>query len=435
MRAGISNAINRAISDDMIVECGSTVEYMKKVLMDEISGPSPQISHYIRKHGFPWSCPLRPRLRSKAQRSINSSSGSLLSAQKQYEQDVYNFSRTLGLPMDGAERWVLKAREFWSEDKYDITNTDEGDDFSNSNEMLDQSAREPSPEMFTVPLVPVEHSDHAPGNSTSDGFQANPSPQLGSKSAGESTFRSKDAIEDNLQIMTINELKGTEQPQQPELPYFNLYRRSEDNNTRPATLQPSILTAESFVDSGVSHDQEVTRTETAFEKEEKAAKSARKARRKAEKAAMKRVEKRKRQKGGHEQIANPKGQAVMTKTLEEMSEFEQLEDKDKFQRQKKKGRKRKSELELLSQSGEYLGEQSKHKKSKVENDAQDVNSRKSKIKKRSPQYSPFFLREKDVNRKVYHPVDHEPNESIPKKKDAAIFEEAKMLVDFQTPMI
>ena len=423
----------------MIVECGSTVEYLKKVFMDEISGPSPQISQCIRNHGFPWSRPVRLRLRPKAQRSINPSSGSLLSAQKQYEQDVYNFSRTLGLPIDGAERWVLKAREFWSEDKYDITNTEEGDDFSNSNEMLDQSSREPSPVMFSVPLVPVEHFDHAPGTSTSDGFPASASPQLGSKSAGGSTLKSKDAIEENLQIMTINELKGAEQPQQPELPYFNFYRRSEDNNTRPTTLRPSILTAESFVDSGVSHDKEISRMETAVEKEEKAAKStaksARKARRKAEKAAMKRAENKERQKGGHEQIANPKGQAVMTKTLEEVSKFEQLEDKDKFQQQKKKGRKRKSELERLSQPGEYLGEQRKHKRGRVENDAQDVSTRKSKTKKRSPQYSPFFLREKDVNRKVYHPVDQEPNEYIPKKKDAAIFDEAKMLVDFQTPMI
>ena len=407
--------------------------------MGEISGPSPQISQYIRNHGFPWSCPVKSRL--EAQRSIDLPSASLLSAQKQYEQDVYDFSRTLGLSMDDSERWVLKAREFWSEEKYDSTNTEEGEDLSSSNEMLDQPSREPSPGTFTVPLVPIEHSDHAPGNSTSDGFQANASPQLGNKSAGESTFRSKNATEDNLQIMTINELKGAEQLQQPELPYFSCYRRSEDDKTTPATLRPSTFTAESFVDNGVSHDKEVSRTETAVEgEEEKAAKRARKALKQAEKEATRQAEKRKRTKGEDEQIANPEGRAKMTKTVEKASQFEQLEDKDKSQRQKKKGRKRKEELEVPPQSGLRFGEQHKHKKGRVESDVRDVNPRKSKTKKRDPQYSPFFQRsslteaEKDVNRKVNQLMDHEPSGSIPKKKDVAI-DEAKMLVDFSAPMI
>ena len=439
VRAGISNATDRAISDRMIEECGSTVEYLKKVFMDEISGPSPQISHYIRNHGFPWSCAVRPRL-TEAQRSVDLPLGSLLSAQKQYEQDVYNFSRTLGLSMDDSERWVLKAREFWSEEKYDSTNTEEGEHVSSSNEMLDQPSREPSPGIFTVSIVPVEHSDHAPRNNTSDGFQANPSPQLGNKSAGESTFRSKDAIEDNLQIMTINELKGAEQLQQPELPYFNYYRRSEDDKTTPTTLRPSTLSAESFVDNGISNDKEVSRTETAVEGEEKAARRARKALKQAEKEATRPAEKRKRKKEEDKQIANPEGQAKMTKTVEEASQFEQLEDKDKSQRQKKKGRKRKSELELPRQSEVHFGESHKHKKGRVESDAQDVNSGKSKTKKRGQQYSPFFQRsslteaEKNINRKVNQLMDHEPSGFIPKKKDVAI-DEAKMLVDFPTPMI
>ena len=423
----------------MMVECGSTVENLKKVFMDEISGPSPQMSQYIRNHGFPWSCPVRPRL--EAQRSIDVPSDSLLFAQKQYEQDLYNFSRTLGLSMDHSERWVLTAREFWSEENYDSTNTEEGEDVGSSNEMLDQPARELSPGMFTVPLVPVEHSDHVPGNSNSDGFQANPSPQLGNKSAGESAFRSRDAIEDNLQIMNINELKGAEQLQQPELPYFHHYRRSEDDKTTPATSRPSTLTAELFVDNGLSQDKEVNRTEAVVEgEEERTAKRARKALKQAEKEATRQAGKRKRKKGEDEQIANPEGQAKMTKTVENPSQFEQLEDKDKYQRRKKKGRKRKEELEVPPQSGLRFGEQHEHKKGRVESDVQDVNPRKSKTKKRNPQYSPFFQRsslaeaEKDVNRKVNQLMDLEPSDSISKKKDVAI-DEAKVLVDFSAPMI
>ena len=435
VRAGISNAIDRAISDNIIVECDPTVEYLKTVFMDEISGPSPQISHFIRSHGFPWSCSVRPLLRTETQRSIGLPSASPLSAQKQYEQDVYNFSRTLGLSMHDADRWVLKAREFWSEKKYDITNTEEGEDVSSPNEMLDQPSREPSPGIFTVPLVPVEHSDHAPGNSTSDGLQVNPSPHLGKKSAGEPTFRSRKSIEDNLQIMTMNELKG------PELPYFDFHRCSEDVEATRATLKPSTLTAELFVDNGVSHDKEVSRTDTAVEREEKAAKRARKALKHANKKPTRQAEKEKRKKREDEQIADPERQAEVTKIAGEVSQFEQLEDKDKFQQQKKKGRKRKEEPEALRQSEVHFGEQqTKHKRRRVESEAQDINSRKSKTKKRSPQYSPFFQRssltqaEKDVNRKVNRKMDYEASGSIFKKKDVAI-DEAKMLVDFPTPMI
>ena len=436
VRAGISNAIDRAISDSMIAECDPTVEYLKTVFMDEISGPSPQISHFIRSHDFPWSCPVRSRLRTEARRAIGLPSGSRLSAQMQYEQDVYSFSRTLGLSIDDAERWVLKAREFWSEEKYDSTNTNEGEDVSSSDGMLDQPFRQPSPGIFTMPLGPVEHYDHAPGNSTSDGMQVTPSPHLGSKLAGESTSRSKDTIEDTLQIMSINEVEGPEQLQLPELPYFNLYRRSEDDKATPTTLKPS----ESSVDNGVSHDKEVSETETALEREEKAAKRARQALKRSNKKAMKQAEKRKYKTRDDEQIDILEGPAEVTKTVEEVSQFEQLEDKKKPQRRKKKGRKLKEELEVLPQPEVHYGEQHKHKKRKVESDGQGVNSRKSKTKKRSPQESPFFQRsslteaEKMVNRKVNQLMNREPSGSIPKKKNIAI-DEAKTLVDFSTPMI
>ena len=442
VRAGISNAIDRAISDSMIVECDPTVEYLKTVFMDEISGPSPQISHFIRSHDFPWSCPVR--FRKDARRSIGLPSGSRLSAQMQYEQDVYSFSRTLGLSIDNAERWALKAREFWSEEKYGSTNTKEGEDVSSSDGMLDQPSREPSPGMFTVPLGAVEHSDHAPGNSTSDGLQMNPSPHLGSKSAGKSTFRSKDSIEGNLQIMNISEVKGPAQLQQPELPYFNFHHRSKDDKAKPATLKPSTLTGESFVDNGVSHDKEFSETEIAVQRAAKAAKRARKALKQAlkqaNKKATKQAEKGKYINGHDEQMAIPEGPAEVTNTVEEMPQFDQLGDKDTSQRQKEKGRKRKEELEGLSQSEVRYGEQHKHKKRRVESDAQDVNSRKSKTKKRSPQESPFFQRssltgaEKDVNRKVNQLINHELNGYIPKKNNVAI-DEAKTLVDFSTPMI
>ena len=396
VRAGISNAIDRAISDNKIGESdrGSReylnaedpiVEYLETVFMEEISGPSPQISHFIRDHEFPRSWPFGRWLKTAAQRSS-------LSRQKQYEQDIYNFSRTLGHSMDDAERWVLKAREFWCEVDYGSTNAEEGEQVSSSHEMLDQTSREPS--------------------------------------AGDSTFRSKDKVEDNLHIMTINELKGPGQLQHPEFPYFKFYRRSENDKATPATLKASTLTTEPLA----------SRTDTGVEEEEKAGKKARKALKQEKRKAMRQAEKRKRKKGEDEQIANLGEPAEAIKTVEEVSQFEQLEDKVKSQRQKKEGRKRKEELEVPPQSEVYYEEQHKHKKRRVESDAQDVNFRKSKAKKHGPQSSPFFQRSslteagKNVNRKVNQLMDHEGGGSNFKKKDVAD-DEAKMLVDFSTPMI
>ena len=377
-------------------ESDPTVEYLQTVFMEEISGPSPQIGHFIRNHDFPRSWPFGRWHTTEARWSS-------LSRQKQYEQDIYNFSRTLGHSMDEAERWVLKAREFWCVVGYGSTNTEKDEDVSSSNEMLDQAFSNPS--------------------------------------AGDLAFRSKDKLEDNLHMMTTHELKGPEQLQHPEFPYFKFDRRSGSDEATPATLKPSILSAEPSLDNGVNHNKGASRTDTAVEREEKAGKRARKALKQEMKKATRQAEKRKRKKGEDEQIANLEGPAEVIQTVEEVSQFEQLEDKDKSQRQKKKGRKRKEEFEVLPQSKVHYGEQQqKHKKRKVESDALDLKSRKSKTKKRSLHYSPFFQRSslteagKDVKRKVNQLMDHEGSGSSFKKKDVAI-DEAKMLVDFPAPMI
>ena len=181
-------------------------------------------------------------------------------------------------------------------------------------------------------------------------------------------------------------------------------------------------------------------TEIAVQRAAKAAKRARKALKQANKKVTKQAEKGKYTKGDDEQMAIPEGPAEVTNTVEEMPQLEQLEDKDKPQRQKEKRRKRKEELDVPPQSEVRYGDPYKHKKRRVESDAQDVNSRQSKTKKRSPQSSPFFRRsslteaKKDVNRKVNQLMNHEPSGSIPKKNNVAI-DEAKTLVDFSTPMI
>ena len=368
-----------------MIQDDSIVEYLKMIFMDEIAGPSPQINHLIRNQDFPWSCSVSPQFRKNKIRSVDLPSGSVISAQKQYEQNVYDFSRNLGLPMDGAEQWVLKARKFWDE----------------------------KISFFQAP-----------------------------SSAGESTFISKDGFPDNVQLMTINQLDGVRHLQQDPLRYLENYdRRSDDDRTTQATLRPSALTDESFVANMVGHSTTETVVKEGGEKSVKrAARNARKAQRKAEKEAARQAEKSKYQKSADELVGSPEGQATTTVTFDEASQIEQLEDNDKPQRQRKKARKHKSDHELPPQSEVQPEEYHKHKKVRLDSEAQDAKSKKSKTKNRGPQYSPYFQRssvteaEKDFNKTVKSIMDSERSINKPNKKDVAI-DKTKILMDFPFPMI
>lgn len=417
VRAGISNAIERAISIDLITEYGRSAESLEKVFMDEISAPTPQIPRFIRDHRLIWSFSApKGWSRREALEKSGYKSGSKRSAQRRYEQDVYDFSRNLGLPIDGAEKWVLKARDFWCENGFDSTNTEESDDLSSWDEMPDQSSRASSPELFRLPLVPIEHSDEAPRDK-------NRSPEFGGTSVFgvsqaltsecKSTFRSKDKIEDNVQPMKRNQFVGARQLQQRQLQNLERSgRRSEDDVNMPVMLKPPILGDRSFLVDLVGPVKDISSTEAVVsgngEKASRTAvKKSRKAKVKADKGAT---------------IENPAGKHEHLGSSDEQvkvaSNSEQLELKDKPQVQKGKGSKRKRDHDLLSQTEVLFGESHKHQKGHVDGETQDVNPRKGKRKIRGPQQSPFFQRN---------------NGPKAKKKDAGM--KAQQHMGFQPPMI
>ena len=432
VRAGISNAIERAISDNLITGYGRSAECLEKVFMDEISAPTPQISRFIRNHKFIWSFSApKGWSRREALEISGYKAGSKRSAQRRYDQDVYDFSRNLGLPIDGAEKWVLKARDFWYEKGFDSTDTEESDD-SSWDEMPDRSSRASSPEIFRLPLVPIEHDDEAPRNTSSGGFQANRSPESGGTSVfgvsqaltceGESTFRSKDKIEDTVQQITRNQFVGARQLQQRQLQNLEgSDRRSEEDVNMPATLRPPILGDRSLVDDVVGHVEDSSTEAVGNGNGEKPAKRAvkravkdsRKAKGEADKGAT--IGNRA---GKHEHIGNPEEQVKIAINSEQLSQFEQLEVKDKPPLQKENRRKRKREHDLLPQTDIRFGESHKHQKSRVDGKVQDVNSRKGKRGPRGPQQSPFFQRNNGVKAK---------------KKDAGM--KAQQHMGFQPPMI
>ena len=434
VRAGISNAIERAISDNLITGYGRSAESLEKVFLDEISAPTPQISRFIRNHKFIWSFSApKGWSRREALEISGYKAGSKRSAQRRYDQDVYDFSRNLGLPIDVAEKWVLKARDFWYEKGFDSTDTEESDDVSSWDEMPNQSSRASSPEMFRLPLVPIEHDDEAPRNTSSGGFQANRSQESGGTSVfgvsqaltceGESTFRCKEKIEDTVQPITRNQFVGARQLQQRQLQNLEgSDRRSEENVNMPATLRPPILGDRSLVDDVVGLVEDSSSTEAvvngygenpAMRAVTRAVKASRSAKGEADKGAMTGN-----RAGKHEHIGNPEEQMKMASNSEQLSQFEQFEVKDKPPLQKENRRKRKREHDLLPQSYILFGESHKHQKSRVDGKAQDVSSRKGKRGPRGPQQSPFFQRNNVVKAK---------------KKDGGM--KAQQHMGFQPPMI
>lgn len=441
--AGISNAIEHAISDGLIKTHGSTVGCLEKVFMDEISGPSPQIRYFIRNHEFILCSSVR----------MSASSGSLQSAQRQYEQDVYNFSRNLGFSMDGAVKWVLKARYFWSGQGYNSPDGEESDHVSSRNEMLHQSSEASLPEMFRLNPVPVEHSDQEPRDITSRGFQAKPSSELKDTlvpdssqapvSGGESTFKINDEDEDIMQFLTETELERANELQQRQL--RNLKgsdRRFEVDGNVQATIGNQVPDDGSFVGNLVGHHEEFNRVEAAIEeKGEKAAKkAAKKARRAQLKAEMKATRQAEENKSRTEKLqrllGSPEREGKTTETFEEGPEFEQLEeDKVKPQRQKKKERKRKRDHELPPQSEVELGAHHKHKIARADSDPQDANARNSKTKKGGSQYSPFFQRGRGFKTGEDHASIKAKRLMKSQRNSEDALLKARPSMDFQAPMI
>lgn len=402
--AGISNAIEHAISNGLMKTRDSTVGYLEKVFMDEICGPSPQIRYFIRNHEFILSSSVR----------MSASSGSLRSAQKQYEQDVYDFSRDLGFPMNGAEKWVLKARDVWSGKGYDSPDVEETDHVSSRKEMPHHSSEEALLEMFRLKSAPVEHFDQEPRDIASRGTEGKFSPELESTlvpdilqapvSAGESTFKNNDEIEDVSQIMTENKVKHANQLQQRQLQNWkDSGRHLEDDGNMQATIKNSVPSDESSVGNLVDLHDEFNRVEAVVEeKGDKATKNtAQKAAKKAHREQLEiemelakfSVKLKSALKAHNRSLGDSERELKTTETFEEGLQFEQLEeDKIKHQRQKRKTRKRKRDHGLPPQSDVQLKEYHKHNIAIADSDPEDANPRKSKTKKGGSQCSPFFQR-------------------------------------------
>ena len=423
---GISNAVERAISEGLVSRLDDPVGHpLQRLLMDEIFAPALQISQFIRDHEFV-SLPYQSNPFTKQTiRKFYHPSGSLKSAQRQFEQDVYDLARGMGLFMDEAEQWVLKAREVCSEMTYGDRVTQDSDKDDSSDEMIAQSSIPSSSERAPFPLPSIQDPDRALCNATQPGegdarssAQSRTIPSSDAAAAfpfpSESSIESEDKTKRTKQLLGKSNSVGAKQVQH----YLqNLKTSGHRSAYDRVLLRLQFLGDEPLIDKIAGLREEIDGVEaTDRTKEGKAAgKYAKKtsiAELQVQKIARRQAEKTDSQRRNDHKVARPEEQGFLPSNPEHPPK---VEDQDQPLKQKKKGRKRKSEIEV-EPSKDYH----KHKMGKVDGDAQDANFKKTKRKKDvGPQHSPFFQRSSGVK---------------PKKK-GRVRKAEQLIMGFQPPMI
>ena len=414
--AGISNAIHRAIMGGNITLCAVSEEELMMRFLDELCAPYPQIPHFIRYHDFILSS-LAHDWR-QAPRDASFSKQSSERAQRQYEQEVYDFSRNLGLPVESAVNWVFRARKFYSDREYDSTDTEQRDIAESLTEVTDQIHWQPL--LQSRSWGSAEYLDQAPGDGILGNSHAHVSsvseklsPFTAPTSAGELTSKGKDKAGKTIRLPNQYKFEGTEQPHQRQSQELEvLDSASEGERNMPAALVPSVVGDETLVDSvagqcGELHSASPAPTGATLKAANIEVKSAEAvAREKQERNAKKAVKKARKALAQAEEQAN--------KLAGKPFEDKEISQEPKKRKEK---RKRKSNDELPLQSEVQSKDYHTQKKSRGDSEAQDVKHGKPKRKKRGPEQSPFFQRS---------------NSSKAKKQDAS---EKTEKMDFQLPMI
>lgn len=337
-------------------------------IWDDLAEPSPQMKRFIRRNH------LRQAICDHSEREcldlLHYDYGPRISvrlAQRIFEQEVYDFGRSIGQSKEQALGHIIKVRE----------------DSSKCNIDLPELGDYESSECENILNYLYAHYE-----------------QL----LAESNSKEAKQVKRYLQ-----EIKNDGPPSE----YHQFLSELQFNGKEPVVdgvLQMNIAYMEAA-------DQKKLEEKGA----RKESRKARKAERRAQKEAWRKGEKKKSQKSTrtdpHAGMMR-KEQRLVASDHERPAQVQPIEDREKPFKQKKKGRKLKSEPQLPIQSEALSEERDKHKKGRVGGDAQDTTSQKAKRKRDvGPQHSPFFQRS-----------------SVPKAKKHAVKKTGQPL-GFQSPMI
>lgn len=358
-------------------------ENLESLFMQEITAPTPQLSRYIRTHVFVSISSIGSEsARRQEIQDYMSPSGSIRDAQWQYEQDVYEFARKLGLSTQEANEWVSKAREYWSEKDYD---SEESDEFDALDEKSYQFHRSPLLEPSALHLPLVKNLDKVIFTPHQADKESRPSAKFWEASAFDTSPTLSIQKEPRANSDTVEQILAD-----------SLMLRLQSHDDEP------------LIGNVAGLPKEIVRMEAAGKmKGEKAtkknAKKAAIAALGAQNVASGPTAKKKSQESHGPQVGSSGGQESSTSNLE----------------QKEKGKKRKRRPEVSAPSEMASETHHKHKKGKVDRGPRDAHPKKAKKKQDTgPQQSPFFQRNTGPKAK---------------KKDAV--KKGERVMDFQSPMI
>lgn len=397
IRAGLSNAIYRVAKDDMLPARGfgcdpeseNKIDGLVNIFMDELAKPAPEVERFIRHNRLRKTiCMIGGPDRIELLRDDYGPWITIMLAQRIFEQEVYDFGRSIGLTSEQAARHVMKARECCSE--YNVDLPEPGDYESRECEDI-LVCLDTFPEPKVLPSI-IE--------------------SLGLEHA------SRIETGDMEQLLAGMNAKGVKQVKRYLRALKNSGSRSEYEKF---ILRLRFLDEGPFIDNDGSLRESVASVEAVEKTEEEkvARKDTKKARIKANRLANMR-------KGQEEtndhQAGNLQEPETSTSRPEQPSDaFKVLsiDDQEKPMIQEKTRNKLKNEPELPVHSKVPSEEHHRHKKRGVDKDAQDAGSKKAKRNKgNGSQRSPFF---------------QQSNGPKAKKKDAV--KKAEQLMDFQPPMI
>lgn len=400
LEAGLSNAIYRVITNDSIMpmrglgydrDSEDEIDSVVDVFMEELAKPIPQMEPFIRHHRLrkdicEYDMPTRMEILSRHyERWI-----SVKLAHRIFEQEIYDFGRSLGLSKEQATGHVVKARE--ASGKYNVDLMKLGDYESREcTDILDYLMNHPKPE-------------RKPFGGKIEGLMYLSESEIGEieQLLAKSNSKVAKQVEYYLQTLKDNDLRSE---------YETIILRLRFHEDEP--LIDNISGLREKIENLEAADK--TKEESIAGKN---AKKARKAELRAQRKASRQVEKRKSQTSDDHQAERPKKQKLVASNPERPAQVQPIEDQEKALKWKKKGRKLKSEPQLPIQSEAPSEERDQHRKGRVGMDTQDPISKKGKKKRdMGPQHSPFFQRS-----------------SNPKVKKHAV-KKAEQLLDFQVPMI
>lgn len=349
LRAALSNAIYQ-VPEMLPVggwgqhdEIEDELDRFVDCFMQKLSEPVPQMERFIR--GSQVRKDLCENAVGAPLNNLRYSYGpwiSVKTAQRIFEQEVYDFGRSIGLSKQQAVGHVIKARECTS--KYDIDMPELGDyESSECEDILNYLDT---------------HSEQLLAKSNSEGAKQ---------------------VKCYLQTLEVNDRRK----------YDWILLQLEFLGDEP------LLDSVDFLREGIANMEAVDKAE-----EEKAAREDAKkvhtAQLQAQKEVSRHAEKKHNHKDNEHQAGRPGKQKHLTNNSEHAPNVQPFEDQDKPMKQKKKGKKRKSEPEPSVRSEAPSEENQRHRKIRVDRVAQEANCKKTSRKRiTGPQHSPFFQRGSD----------------------------------------